>query len=351
MRPSEIHDTMVDMYQVKIPVYLTGSPGGGKTEVMRQLAARLQAAGLGAEEVQPARYECYTLHAQIHDPSDFKFPIVDTKKMEMRWICSLFPQDPNFCGLVFIDELDKCNAMNQTCILQLALERRLGEYKLPDGAWLVMAGNRMEDKTGSHQIISALRNRCTQIEFDVSTEDWNTWALDAGIHTDVRSYIKLRPDMLNKFDPNKPSCPTPRSWEFTSRYLGKVKERYLQTVLAGTIGDGAATEFVAHRQIAAELPDPMLVLRDPKKAPIPVKEPACMYALVCAITELCRDKNKDGMANAKQAWQYALRLPKEYSIFLGKDLAHVNRKSLDAKEAEPWIRENRDLLINSYTNS
>ena len=62
-----------------------------------------------------------------------------------------------FC--LFLDELPACTPDIQKSFYSLLLERRLGEWPLPEGTWVVAAGNRAEDRSLVRSLSAALVNR------------------------------------------------------------------------------------------------------------------------------------------------------------------------------------------------
>ena len=67
----------------------------------------------------------------------------------------LLPDDDKpFC--LFLDELPAAPPDVQKAFYSLLLERRIGEYHLPKGTWVVAAGNRAEDKALVRTISSKL---------------------------------------------------------------------------------------------------------------------------------------------------------------------------------------------------
>jgi MoxR-like ATPase len=58
-----------------------------------------------------------------------------------------------------LDELAQAPPLVQVACLQLVLDRRVGEYQLPDGWNVLAAGNRPEDSAGTYHLISPRLNR------------------------------------------------------------------------------------------------------------------------------------------------------------------------------------------------
>ena len=63
----------------------------------------------------------------------------------------------------------------------------------------------------------------------------------------------------------------------------------LQILVAGTVGEGLATKFMAHRKIASKLPNPSDVL-DGKVSTLETKEISAMYALATSMCYELKDR-------------------------------------------------------------
>src|SRR4051794_20615333 len=92
----------------------------------------------------------------------------------------LLPEEPEpFC--LFLDELPACAPDIQKAFYSLLLERRLGEFALPKGTWVVAAGNRVEDRALVRALSSALVNRVTILNVRVDVKEWLVWARANGV--------------------------------------------------------------------------------------------------------------------------------------------------------------------------
>jgi hypothetical protein len=306
------------------PLYLWGPPGVGKSSLVRQAA-------------QQTNLDLRDLRAVLLDPVDLRgLPRID--KDSALWCPPAFlPKDGD--GVLFLDELAQAPPLVQAGCLQLVLDRRLGEYVLPEGWCVVAASNRQEDRAGAHRLISPLLNRFIHIDLEVSHDDWQDWAVQAGIAAEVRSFLRYRPTLLFQFDPttNQRSFPTPRSWEFVSQVLPHTPEDLWHSVVSGCVGDGPAAEFVGFARMYRELPDLDQVLQQPSAAPVP-REPAVLYALVGALVERCRKGDPVVLGNFVQ---YATRLPDEFSVLAMRDALAINNKLIALPAAQAWLTRAR----------
>jgi hypothetical protein len=174
----------------------------------------------------------------------------------------------------------------QAAAYQLVLNRRVGTYKLPKNVVIVAAGNRETDKGVTYRMPAPLANRFVHLEMRVDFESWLTWAVEHRINKDVIGYCTFAKQSLFDFDPRSPSrsFATPRSWTFVSELLEDGEADSVMTdLVAGSVGEGTAVKFMAHRKIAGQLPDPSAILEGTVKE-LKIKEISAMYSLV---TSLC----------------------------------------------------------------
>lgn len=95
-------------------------------------------------------------------------------------------QKEPFC--LFLDELNACSLEVQKAFYSLILERRIGEYHLPDGSIVIGAGNRMQDNAITRQLPSALINRMVHVELRPSSRVWLEWAAEMGF---IRMFMTI----------------------------------------------------------------------------------------------------------------------------------------------------------------
>jgi hypothetical protein len=327
MKPSRIIETLKTLIEIRQPVFVWGAPGVGKSQVVAQVARQ---EGLDLVDVR----------AVLLDPVDLRgLPHID-KNHRACWCPPEFLPG-NGHGILFLDELNAAPPLVQAACYQLVLDRRLGEYRLPDGWRIVAAGNRETDRAVTHRMPSALANRFVHLNFDVDEQEWLTWALDRGIAPEVCAFVRFRPQILHAFDPQKDdkAFPTPRSWEFVSRIMNRQQQVIPDLeLIAGVVGEGAAAEFCGFLRIFHDLPDPDALLEAPETAEVP-EDPATLYA-VCELLS-----QKTDLANLPRIMAYAKRLPPEFSVLLVRDAARINSAILQTPDFNAWAVAHADVLI------
>lgn len=327
MKPTDVTLALDTLVQTGLPGFLWGSPGIGKSDLVRQTAERH---GLQLIDVR----------AVLLDPVDLRgLPRINGDN-KAHWCAPDFLPTAG-AGILFLDELNAAPPLVQAACYQLVLDRKLGEYSLPADWRIVAAGNRETDRAVTSRMPSALANRFIHISVDTDLQDWVSWALSAGIQTEVIAFLRFRPGLLHAFDParNDKAFPTPRSWAFVSSILaGNPAEAIRHELLSGTVGEGAATEFVAFLRICHSLPSPDAVLMNPGTAEVPT-DPATLYALTGALARKASANTMDSLMT------YAGRMPAEFSVLLVKDILRSDPQLANTRAYIDWAANHAEVLI------
>jgi hypothetical protein len=276
--------------EVGRPVMIWGPPGIGKSELIAQI---------GKEQNRPV----IDMRLLLLEPTDLKgIPYYDPETKTMRWgQPSDLPTDNYLSNaILFLDEINAAPPSVQAAAYQLLLNRRVGEYHLPAGVSMACAGNRESDKGVTFRMPSPLANRLVHVEMGVNFDDWQRWAINNSEHADVVGFLSQHKHKLFNFDPKSPdkAFATPRSWHYVSQLISDDLPDSINTSLvAGSVGEGLATEFAAHRKLSARMPKPEDILTGKEKT-LNVKELSAMYSLTISLCYLLKDwaelaKNKE----------------------------------------------------------
>ncbi len=299
MKASDISAALRVLVAAQQPVFVWGGPGIGKSAVVRQLAEALK---IPLQDVR----------ALLLDPVDLRgLPFLGNDGRS-KWATPEFlPQDG--AGILFLDELNAAPAMVQASCYQLVLDRKLGEYTLPEGWAIIAAGNRNSERGATTRMPTPLRNRFVHLEFEVDVQEWSEWAIRARIRPEVIAFLRFRPELLSVFDRDANAFPSPRSWEFVSRILNSRPEPSVEhELIAGAVGSGPATEFSAFLRMFRELPNIDAILLNPAQEPVPANA-AAQYAVASALGRCASDTNFDRIC------VYLNRLPTEFRVLCVRD--------------------------------
>ncbi len=216
---------------------LLSPPGIGKSDLVRQAAA-------------DANLPCRSLLGTQIAPEDVSgVPRIVGERSVFCPPRILLPEgDRPFC--LFLDELPASSPDVQKAFYSLLLERRIGEYRLPAGTWVVAAGNRAEDRALVRTISSALVNRVIILQLRLDVSEWLSWAEEADVRVEISEFIRDCPEALLRPVPADPvPHSTPRAWASLSRALnlaeqaGVLNEEVLLTLVSGRVSQEDVQAF------------------------------------------------------------------------------------------------------------
>ena len=185
-------------------------------------------------------------------------------------------------AIVFLDEISTAPPMVQAAALQLVLDRQSGMYEIPKDVIIVAAGNRAEDMVGASNLSATMASRMIHLHLTPDMQQWiEDFAIPRGVDSTIIGYIKFSPNSFFDFKPKAMSrsggestFPCPRTWDMLSDVIGMADWKAVQAsissrtrndnleraMIAGTIGEGHSTGFLAFRKLFNEFPSPKSVL-------------------------------------------------------------------------------------------
>ena len=287
--PNSAKKSIVRAFKKKRPLFIWGAPGIGKSDIVGQVASEIDA-------------HMIDIRLSLWDPTDIKgIPYYSSNDNTMQWAppqelpTQEFAKKHKFIVL-FLDEMNSAAPAVQAAAYQLILNRKVGTYILPDNVLIVAAGNRDADKGVTYRMPAPLANRFVHLELKVDFDDWFQWAVNNDIHQDVVGYLTFSKKDLYDFDPKSPSrsFATPRSWSFVSELLEDDDDETTTTdLVSGSVGEGLAVKFMAHRKVSAKLPNPSDVLTGKVKT-LDTREISAMYSLTVSLCYELKEANDKG---------------------------------------------------------
>jgi ATPase family associated with various cellular activities (AAA) len=303
------------------PIFLWGPPGIGKSDIIKQLGTELDA-------------HVIDVRLSLWEPTDIKgIPYFDSNDGTMRWAPPSELPSKEFAKnhkqiILFLDEMNSAAPAVQAAAYQLVLNRKVGTYELPDNVVIVAAGNRETDKGVTYRMPAPLANRFVHLEMTVEWDDYFEWAVENNIHKDVVGYLTFAKKDLYDFDPKSGSraFATPRSWSFVSELLidDDTDVDTLTDLVSGSVGEGLAVKFMAHRKIASNMPNPTEILSGKVKK-MESKEISAMYSLTVSLCyelkDSCEKKAKNWNDQVNNFFQFIMDNFETELVIMGTKLA------------------------------
>jgi len=302
---SEVERLLPAYIQNKKPVLLVGAPGIGKSDIVAQAAKK-------------TGFELKIYHPVLDDPTDYKGLPFATSSGEANFLpfgnlLELINAEKD--TIAFLDDLGQAPESVQAALMQLLLAREINGHKISDKVTFVAATNRRKDRAGVRGILEPVKSRFNAIfELQVEPDDWYRWALKNDMPMELVAFLRFRPNLLmdDEITGDMQNKPSPRTWAKLGEVMEFLPEDLLINAAAGSVGDGAATEFNAFIKTWKSMPDPDAVIANPKKFDVP-NELSVQYALVTAMVYRTSDVTFDNIM------EYLGRFTPEFLVMYIKD--------------------------------
>jgi len=329
IRPSDLTAEIKANALAGLPTMIWGGPGEGKSEIVYGVAKELNA-------------KLFEIRANLFDPVDVRggLKVVEQKDGTYRTKYGVpedYP-DTNYQGtvIIFIDELSTAPKATQNSLLQLLTTGKIGTYQVPKDTIFIAAGNRAIDRAAVHEMPTPVKNRFSHFTLEANIDDWVAWAVTADIDPSIVSFLRYRPQLLSDADATQNAFPTPRAWDYVSRKLPFMADEFYG--VSSLVGDGAAGEYIAFKQIYTEVPDIDDILAKPTTTKVPTGT-SVLYAVCGALTARV-DQN-----NFEAVMKYTKRMPPEYQVIVLRDALAKDRTLMQSEHFTKWTQENADVLL------
>ena len=322
------------------PVMLWGAPGVGKSQMVAQIAKNH---GVPLIDIRLSQME----------PSDLRGIPFRVEEFVEWAVPSMLPNLKRHGnrGILFLDEITSAPPSVSAAAYQLILDRKLGEYEVPEGWAIIAAGNRQGDRGVTYSMPAPLANRFSHYEVEINLDDWVSWAYANGIDERIIAFLRFRQDLLFEFDAaqNPVAFPSPRSWEFAHRALQKFDEsnNLLLGALQACVGKAAGIEVKAFVDSLDQMPDLDAIVKGEEVAT--PKEVDLQYAVATALVgRAIRAKDTDdAMKVHGNILNYASRFPqREMGVMMVSDMHRaVGQDIFAVPEFAAWADKIADIML------
>ena len=331
-----------------------GAPGVGKSQVIRQIGKKY---GYTVIDIRLAQMSEVEIGGLIY-PNESRTKTV--------WLApDILPNEERDGKntILLLDEITSCTKRVQVAAYQLILDRRIGQYTLPEGTFVVALGNREDDDGVYIHLAGPLADRFEIHYIESDFESWKyDFALKHGIHPYVIDYLTFKPSDLHTQDPDSGNMvfATPRSWERVSDILNidsDVSKTVIRNKIIGNVGTAAGTQFVEFCRKQKKIISVQDLLSGKAKAPDQAEELALLTDRLVNEAEFLGQIGDTALTDSQrerltQVIEALVRLPQaEYALLGLKKLLEMNRETvktaftmMDSPSVNRFIQRNTYAL-------
>jgi hypothetical protein len=333
MTATKLKIALESLIDSKIPCFIWGEPGVGKSSLVSQIAKQ-------------KNMDFIDLRLSLLDPTDLRgIPFFNSEEKSAVWAKPEF--FPKSCskefGILFLDEINSAPPTIQAAAYQLILDRKIGEYTLPKNYAIVAAGNKESSKGITYRMHTPLANRFVHLNFDLDFDSWKTWAYQNNIDYRIISYLNYKQENLFLFDPSssKKAFATPRSWSFVNDILNSdLHYELYYDVISGTIGEQSASEFLNFIKVMDKIPNIDDILNQ-KSITIPTNN-SVLYALCTGLVYAVKQNNS--IKHIDTILKFSFNLSSEFSVILVRDMQTNGINIEHSALWDKWVEKHSFLL-------
>lgn len=340
-------------HNIKHAILGLGAPGVGKSQIIRQIGEKY---GFKVIDVRLAQMSEVEIGGLIYPNSE---------RTKTIWLAPEILPDEKRDGkntILLLDEITSCTKRVQVAAYQLILDRKIGQYSLPEGCFVVALGNREDDEGVYIQLADPLADRFEIHYIDVDFASWKSWATSAGVHPYVIDYLSFKPSALHNQVPGDSSMlfSTPRSWVRVSdilNYDSDVENRVIRNKIIGNVGNAEGSQFIEYCREQKNIISVDDFIAGKAMCPQDASQRGILVNGLVAMAGFAKDKQssteltKQERGKLEDILRAMFHMPAEFTMIGLKELLDMNRTvvkpvflELDEDNIGRFIRENRSAL-------
>ena len=208
----------------RLPFYLEGKPGIGKTEIVKQIADELEIGYVSFSLVHHTRNSVLGL------------PVIKTIENEDKYtsytiseIIAKVMEEKNKGyeeGILLLDEFPCMSETIFPVMLAFLQNKNIGTHTLPEGWVIVLCGNPKEYNSFTRKFDAAIMDRIRTMEVECEADVFLQYGREKGIHHTILGYLELDKSKVYRYIKNSDHMEmvTCRGWENLSHMINAYEE-------------------------------------------------------------------------------------------------------------------------------
>lgn len=347
--------------QADVPLLVWGEPGVGKSAYFRSLGETLYGIfrDIRPATEEPAEITGFRLPGDREEVGGRSYRSTETAPP--AWAIDLAREGK---GLLLIEELSCAAPAVQAAMLGVVLDRKIGDFYLPEGVRRVAIANPPDSAAGGFDLEAPLANRFLHLDwsFDFRSwrdgmisgfgspeirplpENWRDYRKDVAI--EVTSFLDARRELVHKLPENLTergrAWPSPRTWDMLITVLAAARsagadEDTVATLATGCVGQGAAFEYLEYSR-HLDLPRPEDILSG-KVDVDPHDRPDRLLAILTALASKMSELMDAG--NPAREWS------RYQDVIASVAEEHVDIAAVTARDVVPALKRHKTLRLDS----
>lgn len=204
----------------RLPLYLEGAPGIGKTEIVEQISREMGLGFVSFSLVHHTRNSLLGLPVIEELGNGDKYTSYTMSEIIAKVLESV--EQGNQEGILLLDEFPCMSETILPAMLAFLQTKNIGLHRLPEGWVIVLCGNPPQYNRSARKFDSAILDRIRKMEISFDADCFIRYGREKGLEEDVIHYLELHPAHAYRCQENngEKELVTCRGWENLSHAYG-----------------------------------------------------------------------------------------------------------------------------------
>jgi hypothetical protein len=218
----------------RLPIYLEGAPGIGKTEIVNQISDELGLGFVSFSMVHHTRNSLLGLPVINELENGDKYTTYTMSEVIAKVYESV--ENGHKEGILLLDEFPCMSDTLMPAMLAFLQTKNIGLHHLPEGWVIVLCGNPQEYNKASKKFDASILDRIRKIEIAFDAQCFISYGREKGLSDVILSYLEMHPTHAYSYNIEKGETElvTCRGWENLSHAI----------VIYNQLGQGIDTDMI-----------------------------------------------------------------------------------------------------------
>lgn len=196
----------------RLPFYLEGKPGIGKTQMVEQIAKEL---GIGFVSFSITHHSRNTVLGLpvISQVNDTKYTEYTMSEIIAKVLEKYEAGEKE--GILLLDEFNCMSDTIMPVMLSFLQTKNIGMHSLPEGWIIVLCGNPATYNRSARNFDFAVLDRIRRLKVEYRSEDFLAYAQERGFEKEILDFLQLNPNSVYvcSMEKSEENLVTARAWE------------------------------------------------------------------------------------------------------------------------------------------